>query len=141
MSGPNDARAFHAQRIVEFRANGGKLNPPFDTVPLLILTTVGAKTGQPHSTPMSYSTDGERLVVVAAKGGAPTNPDWYHNLVTHPEVTVELGAETFRARASVAAEPERTRLFDQHVALRPNFAEFQRLTTRQLPVVILERLG
>ena len=90
---------------------------------------------------MSYSVDGPRLVVVAAKGGAPTNPDWYRNLVVHPEVTVEVGGETFRARALVAGEPERGRLFAQHVALRPNFAEFQRQTTRQLPVVVLERLS
>jgi deazaflavin-dependent oxidoreductase (nitroreductase family) len=140
MSGPTDTRAFHAQRIAEFRANGGRLNPPLDTVPLLILTTTGARTGEPRSTIMSYSNDGARLIVVAAKGGAPTNPDWYRNLVAHPEVTVEVGGETFRARATVASKPERDRLFAQHVALRPNFAEFQRQTTRQLPVVILERL-
>jgi deazaflavin-dependent oxidoreductase (nitroreductase family) len=141
MSGPADIRAFHAQRIAEFRANGGRLDPPLDAVPLLVLTTTRARTSEPRSTIMSYSTDGARLVVVAAKGGAPINPDWYHNLLAHPEVTVELGGESFRARALVAGAPERARLFAQHVALRPNFAEFQRQTMRQLPVVILERLG
>ena len=140
MSEPADSTSFHAQRIAEFRANGGRLNPPLDAVPLLVLNTTGARTGQPRSTIMSYSTDGARLVVVAAKGGAATNPDWYHNLLAHPEVTVEVGGETFRARASVASEPERMRLFAQHVALRPNFAEFQQQTARQLPVVILEQL-
>ncbi len=140
MADQHAAQAFHAQRVAQFRANGGKLDPPLDTVPLLVLTTTGAKSGQAYSTPMSYSTDGARLIVVAANGGAATNPGWYHNLIANPEVTVELGTETFRARASVAAEPERTRLFAQHVALRPNFAEFQRQTVRHLPVVVLERL-
>jgi deazaflavin-dependent oxidoreductase (nitroreductase family) len=140
MTDEDAIRAFHAQRVTEFRANGGKLNPPLDTVPLLVLTTTGAKTGRIYSTPMSYSTDGERLVVVAANGGAATNPGWYHNLVANPKVTVEIGTETFRVRANVAIEPERTHLFEQHVALRPNFAEFQRQTARHLPVVVLERI-
>lgn len=140
MADQSAVKAFHAQRVAQFRANGGKLNPPLDTVPLLVLTTTGARSGQTYSTPMSYSPDESRLVVIAANGGAATNPGWYHNVVANPEVTVELGTETFRARASVAAEPERARLFEQHVALRPNFAEFQRQTTRQLPVVVLQRL-
>ena len=141
MADQSAVRAFHAQRVAEFRANGGKLDPPLDAIPLLVLTTIGARSGQSYSMPMSYSTDGTRLIVVAANGGAATNPGWYHNLIANPEVTVELRAEIFRARASVAAEPERTRLFAQHVALRPNFAEFQRQTARHLPVVVLERLG
>ena len=90
---------------------------------------------------MSYSTDGDRLIVVAANGGAPTNPAWYHNLLANPEVIVELGGDTFQARATIAPEPERTRLFNQHTASRPNFLEFQRNTTRQLPVIILTRIG
>jgi deazaflavin-dependent oxidoreductase (nitroreductase family) len=141
MSNPADIMAFHAQRVAEFRANGGKLTPPLDTVPLLVLTTTGAKSGERRATPLSYSTDGDRFIVVAAAGGATRHPAWYHNLVANPEVTVEVGGETFRTRASVAPEPERARLFEQHAALRPNFAEFQRRTTRQLPVVILERLA
>lgn len=141
MSAADDARTFHARRVAEFRANGGRLNPPLDTVPLLVLTTTGAKSGAAHATPMSYSTDGDRIIVVAANGGAPTNPAWYHNLLANPAVTVELGGDTFRARATVAPEPERTRLFNQHAANRPNFLEFQRQTTRPLPVVILERIN
>lgn len=133
-------QAFHARRVAEFRANGGKLNPPLDGVPLLVLTTIGAKSGQPRATPMSYTRDGERIVVVAAAGGSPRHPAWYHNLLAHPEVTVEVGGDQFQARATVAPEPERSRLFAQHTAQRPNFSEFQRLTTRQLPVVILERI-
>ena len=140
MTEQTDLQAFHAQRVAEFRANGGKLNPPLDTVPLLVLTTIGAKSGQPHATPMSYTTDGERIVVVAAAGGAPNHPDWYHNLVANPEVTIEVRGETFRARATVVSELERSRLFTQHAAQRPNFVAFQQRTTRQLPVVVLERV-
>ncbi len=80
-------------------------------------------------------------MIIASEGGAPSNPDWYHNLVANPEVTVELGAETFRARASVPGGPERTRLYDQQAALMPDFAEYHKKTTRQIPVVVLERLG
>jgi len=134
-----DERAFHAQRVAEFRANGGKLHPPFDTVPLLVLTTIGARSRRPHATPMSYTRDGERIIVVAVAGGAPQHPAWYHNLIAHPEVTVEVGGETFQARATVATEPERARLYAQHTAQRPNFVGYQQRTTRQLPVVILEQ--
>jgi deazaflavin-dependent oxidoreductase (nitroreductase family) len=140
MSAPTDLQAFHAQRIAEFRANGGKLNPPLDDVPLLILTTIGAKSGHPHATPMSYTRDGDHLIVVAAAGGAPQHPAWYHNLVATPEVTVEVGGERFQASATVASGTERERLFAQHAAARPNFVEFQRQTTRQLPVIVLDRL-
>jgi deazaflavin-dependent oxidoreductase (nitroreductase family) len=135
-----DLRAFHAQRIAEFRANGGKLDPPLDAVPLLVLTTTGARSGRQHATPMSYTTDGARIVVVAAAGGAPNHPAWYHNLVANAEVTVEVGDETFQAQATVANEPERSRIFAQHAAQRPNFVHFQRRTTRRLPVVVLERV-
>ena len=141
MPGTADIRAFHAQRVAEFRANGGKLSAPFDDIPLLVLTTIGAKSGRAQCTPVTYSTDGERLIIVAANGGAPTNPGWYHNLVAHPDVTVEVAAATFQARATVVMEPEHTRLFNLHAAHRPNFIEFQRQTTRQLPVIVLERTG
>jgi deazaflavin-dependent oxidoreductase (nitroreductase family) len=141
MAGTAETRAFHARRVAEFRANGGKLGAPFADVPLLVLTTTGARSGEARSTPVTYSTDGERLIIVAANGGAPANPDWYHNLIAHPQVTVEVGTATFQARAAVAAEPERTRLFNQHAARRPNFVEFQRQAVRQLPVIVLERVG
>lgn len=139
MTAPTDLRAFHARRIAEFRANGGKLNPPLDAAPLLVLTTIGAKSGKEHATPMSYTRDGERIIVVAAAGGAPQHPAWYHNLVANPEVTVEVGGERFQAHASIARGAERARLFAQHAEQRPNFVEYQRQTTRQLPVVVLER--
>jgi deazaflavin-dependent oxidoreductase (nitroreductase family) len=136
-----DKNDFQTNVITEFRANGGKVGGMFEGTPMLLLTTTGAKSGQPRVAPVAYTTDGDRLVVIASKGGAPTNPDWFRNLVAHPIVTVELGAETFRARASVAESPERERLYDQHAAIMPGFAEYQRKTTRQIPVVVLERVS
>lgn len=134
-------RAFNQNLIDEFRANGGKVGGMFEGAPLLLLTTTGAKSGQPHMAPLAYTTDNGRMVVIASKGGASTNPDWYHNLRANPDVTVELGTESFLARATIPEGGERQRLFDQMVAQMPNFGEYQRNTTRQLPVVVLERAG
>ena len=131
---------FNQQLIAEYRANGGKVSGMFAGAPLLLLTTTGAKTGQPRVAPLAYTTDNGHLVVIASKGGAPTNPDWFHNLRVNPEVTVELGTETFPARASVPEGAERDRLYDQMAAQMPGFAEYQRNTTRRIPVVVLERL-
>jgi deazaflavin-dependent oxidoreductase (nitroreductase family) len=141
MSTMADLKQFNENLIAEYRATGGKVTGQFAGAPLLLLTTIGARSGQPRTMPLVHSTDGDRLVIIASKGGAPTNPDWYHNLVANPEVTVELGSETFRARATVAEGAERERLYAQQAALMPNFAEYQKNTTRQIPVVVLERLG
>jgi deazaflavin-dependent oxidoreductase (nitroreductase family) len=126
--------------IAEFRANGGKVGGQFASMPLLLLHTVGAKSGQPHINPVAYTLDGDRYVIIASKGGAPTNPDWYYNVAAQPSVTVEVGTEQFQARATIPTEPERTRLYDQMAALRPNFAEYQRRTTRRIPVIVLARI-
>lgn len=123
--------------IAEFRANGGKVGGMFENTPLLLLHTTGAKSGQLRINPVAYIADGERLVVVASKGGAPTNPDWYYNVVANPEVSVERGTEQFKARATVAPEPERSRLYDRMVSVNPGFAEYQRNTERIIPVVVL----
>jgi deazaflavin-dependent oxidoreductase (nitroreductase family) len=123
--------------IAEFRANGGKVGGRFEGSTLLLLHTIGAKSGQERVNPLACIRDGDRLLVVGSKAGAPTHPDWYHNLAANPEVTVELGTEQFRARAAVAAEPERTRLFAKIVEERPGFADYQTKTTRVIPVVIL----
>jgi len=112
--------------IKEFRANAGKVGGPFLGKTLLILHTIGAKSGQEHINPVAYITDGDRFVIIASKGGAPTNPDWYYNLVAHPQVTVEVGTEQFTARASLATEPERTRLYDKMVEMMPGFADYQK---------------
>ena len=106
---------------------------------MIVLTTTGAKSGQPRTNPLVYLADGDQLVIFASKAGAPTNPDWYHNLLAHPRVTVELGDETFHADASVVQGEERDRLFAQQVAVMPGFAEYQEKTTRTIPVVVLTR--
>jgi deazaflavin-dependent oxidoreductase (nitroreductase family) len=137
MSGPND---FNQGIIAEFRANGGKVGGRFAGRPLLLLTTVGAKSGQERFIPLAYTTDGERMVVMASKGGAPTNPDWYYNVVANPDVTVERGVERFRARATVTEGAERARLFEQMAAQMPGFAQYQEKTSREIPVIVLERL-
>lgn len=129
------------QIIEEFHANEGQVGGPYEGVPLLLLTTTGAKSGQPRINPLAYNTDGERLVVIAAKAGAPTHPDWYHNLVAHPDVTVEVGTESFEARATVVGGAERDELYAKRVALMPIFAEYQAKITRTIPVVVLTRKG
>jgi len=125
--------------IDEFRANSGKVGGPFAGKTLLLLHTVGAKTGQARINPVAYVADGDRLVIIASRGGAPTNPDWYYNVLAHPLVTVEVGTEQFKAQAAVATEPERTRLYDQMVKMMPVFAEYQRKTRRVIPVIVLTR--
>jgi deazaflavin-dependent oxidoreductase (nitroreductase family) len=133
---------FNQNVIDQFRANNGTIiEGPFKGRSLLLLTTTGARSGQPRVNPLAYTRDGDRYVVIASKGGAPTNPDWYHNLLTNPVVTVEVGRERFQARASVAEGAERDRLFDAQARVMPGFAEYQRNTTRRIPVVVLTRVG
>ncbi|HEY5171049.1 MAG TPA: nitroreductase family deazaflavin-dependent oxidoreductase [Acidimicrobiia bacterium] len=135
----NDFNAFNAAVIDEFRNNGGQVTGMFAGAPLVLITTTGAKSGKRRTTPIVYTTDGDRLVIIASKGGAPTSPDWYHNLVANPDVTVELPNETFAARARVAEDPERERLYRAQAALMPNFDAYEKATTRKIPVVVLER--
>jgi deazaflavin-dependent oxidoreductase (nitroreductase family) len=123
--------------IDEFRANGGKVGGRFDGKTLLLLHTKGVKSGQEHINPVACIKDGERLAVIASKGGAPTNPDWYYNVVANPLVTVEVGTEKFQARALVADEPERTRLYEKMVEMMPGFDDYRRQTTRVIPVIVL----
>ena len=145
MTDPDPRAAFAAMTaalIEDFRAHAGKVTRgPFAGRPVLLLTTTGARTGQPRLAPLVYSRDGERYVILASKGGAPTHPAWYRNLVAHPLVTVEVGPETFQARARVTDGAERERLFAQHAADSPAFSDYQRRTSRVIPVVVLERLG
>jgi deazaflavin-dependent oxidoreductase (nitroreductase family) len=122
-----------------YRATGGKLFGRMGKSPILLLNTVGRKTGKKRTSPLLYVMDGEDFIIIASKGGAPTHPDWFHNVRANPQVTVEVGSETFPARATIAEGTERQRLFDQMAAQMPNFAEYQRNTTRKLPVIVLER--
>jgi deazaflavin-dependent oxidoreductase (nitroreductase family) len=132
---------FNRGIVEEFRATGGRLTGRFATRPILLLTTTGARTGLPRTVPLVYTTDGDSLVVIASKGGEPTNPDWYHNLVANPIVTVELPGDTYRARAIVTEGAERDRLFAQQAAQMPFFAGYARTTPRTIPVIVLKRLS
>ena len=128
----------NAAVIEEFRANGGKVTGPWKT--LLLLTTTGAKSGKTYTTPVGYMADGERLIVIGSKGGGPTSPDWYHNLVANPEATVEMGSETFKVRATVIKGEERDQLYARKIELSPVFADYEKRTTRKIPVIALERI-
>ena len=132
---------FNRGVVEEFRDNRGAVGGRFAGRPLLLLTTIGARTDLPRVTPLVFTTDGDRIVIIASKGGEPTNPDWYHNLAANPEVTVELGVETYPAHAVVAEGAERERLFAQMAAEMPFFAGYQRKVVRTIPVVVLERIG
>ncbi|HEX5365539.1 MAG TPA: nitroreductase family deazaflavin-dependent oxidoreductase [Acidimicrobiales bacterium] len=125
--------------IEEFRANGGRVGGRFEGSPLLLLHTTGARSGAERVNPVVYMADGDRLVVFASKAGAPTDPDWFRNLVAHPDVTVEVGGDTVPMRARVAEGDERERLWARQVEAMPGFAEYQAKTARRIPVVVLER--
>lgn len=133
---------FNEGVIQDFRANHGQITSgPFRGGSLLLLTTRGAKTGLKRTHPLAYTRDGDNLFVIASKGGAPTNPDWYRNLRANPRVTVELGPERFEANARVAKGAERRRLYDLQASRMPGFKEYERRTSREIPVIVLERAG
>ena len=125
--------------IEEFRANEGKVGGHFKNADLLLLHTTGAKSGKPRLNPVVYMLEGERYVIIASKGGAATNPDWYHNLTANPDVSIEVGTEKFQAQAEVIQEPQRRELYDLMAARYPFFAEYERQTERVIPVVVLTR--
>jgi len=131
---------WNAQTIKEFRANGGKVGGQFEGAPMLLLTTTGAKTGQKRVNPMMYQAEGDAIYVFASKAGAPTNPDWYHNLVANPRVTVERGTETYEAIATPVTGAERDRIYAVQGERYPGFAEYQEKTKRTIPVVSLARV-
>lgn len=131
---------YNSAVIDEFRTNQGKVEGPYRRMDLLLITVTGAKTGRRYTHPLAYTRDGDRLVIVASKGGAPTNPAWYHNLLAHPEATVELGTDKFKVRATPTAAAERERLFNQHAGQYPQFHGYQAKTTREIPVLVLERV-
>ena len=126
--------------IGEFRANGGKVGGRFEGAPLLLLHTTGAKTGRTRVKPLAYRRDGDRLVVFGTKGGAPTHPDWFHNIEANPRVTVEVGSDRFDADARVALPDERDRIWRLQTQDVPVMADYQKGIDRTIPVVILERV-
>jgi deazaflavin-dependent oxidoreductase (nitroreductase family) len=135
-----DQNTYDNQLIEEFRADRDKGGGAMKGRPLLLLTTTGAKSGKLRTKPMMYIPDGDRLLVIASNAGAPTHPDWYRNVRAHPEVTVEVGNETFKAIATVTEGLERQRLWSRVVELYPFFADHQAKTSRQIPVIVLRRL-
>ena len=134
-----DMNDFNASIIAEFRANDGKVGGPFEGSPMLLLTTTGAKSGLPRTAPLVSYREGDRLFIFASKAGAPTNPDWFHNISANPTVTVEFGPDTFEATATVVEGSERDRIYSAQATLMPGFAEYQENTTRVIPVVELVR--
>jgi deazaflavin-dependent oxidoreductase (nitroreductase family) len=129
---------FNARIIGEFRANEGRVGPPFEGTPLLLLHHTGARSGRDYVNPLAYLRDGDRYVVFASKGGAPSHPAWYHNLKAHPDVEAEVGTETLSLRANEARGEERDRLFSTQAQRSPAFAEYQtKAGERLIPVMVL----
>jgi deazaflavin-dependent oxidoreductase (nitroreductase family) len=123
--------------IDEFRANQGRVGGRFEGKTLLLLHARGARSRQERINPVAYVKDDDRLVVIASKGGSPTNPDWYYNILANPLVSVEVGTDAFQAIAQVAKEPERTRLYNKMVDIMPAFDDYRHKTTREIPVIVL----
>ena len=137
----NSFNDFNRALINDLRANGGRASSgPFKGGDVLILTTTGAKTGEARENPLAFSRDNGNYVVVASKGGAPTNPAWYHNLRANPIVKVEALGETFEARARVIdGDQDYERLYREHARKMPGFNEYRQRTSRRIPVIVLER--
>ncbi|WP_033261539.1 nitroreductase family deazaflavin-dependent oxidoreductase [Amycolatopsis vancoresmycina] len=140
MTTPSEMNDFNKQIVEEFRANEGRVGGMFEGKNVLLLTTIGAKSGAERLSPLVYTRDGDRYVVAASMGGAPKNPAWYHNLVANPKVTLEVGTEKFEATATVIADrAERDRLYAGMVAHAEGFADYEKNTSRLIPIVVLER--
>jgi deazaflavin-dependent oxidoreductase (nitroreductase family) len=136
-----DYEAFTRMLIDDLRSHGGQVTSgPLAGKPLMILTTTGVKTGLERTAIITYTRDGDRYSIAGSKSGAPTHPAWFHNLQANPEVTVEAGGETFKARAEVTHGPERDRLWERHVAALPEFGEYPTKTDRVIPMILLERI-
>jgi deazaflavin-dependent oxidoreductase (nitroreductase family) len=135
------ANDFNGPIIEEFRANDGKVGGMFEGRHLLLLHTTGAKSGQARVNPLAYRHDGDALVVFGSKAGASTHPDWYYNVLAHPQVRVEVGTEEFDAVARVAEGAERQRIWELQKRDIPVFAGYEQKTDREIPVVILERVA
>lgn len=135
----SDMGDFNKAVIAEFRANGGKVGGNFEGAPLLILHTIGAKSGQVRENPMMYLDDGDRILVFASKAGADSHPDWYRNLVANPEVEVEVGTQTYKAIATSLEGDERDAMYAKQASIYQGFQEYQDKTDRVIPVVALTR--
>lgn len=135
-----DTKNWNDPIIQEFRANRGKVGGNFERQPLLLLHHRGARTGVERVNPVAYQKVGDSYAVFASKGGSPTNPDWYHNLVANPRARVEVGTETFDVNARVTRGEERERIWSEQKRLNPGFADYEERTEREIPVVVLDRV-
>ena len=135
----NPVNNYNTQIIEEFHANEGKVGGPFEGATLLLLTHRGAKTGTVRTNPLAYIEEDGRYFVFGSKGGASTNPDWYHNLRANPDATIEIGTEKFDVTAEVLTGEERDRIWARNVRERPAFGEYEKRTSRQIPVIALTR--
>ncbi len=134
----HDYNSWNREVIEEFRANGGSAGGRLEGLPLLLLYNVGAKSGTLRINPLAYQAVEDSYAVFSSKGGSPTNPDWYHNLLANPEVTVEIGTETSKVRARVTEGEERERIWSKQKEDFPQFADYETKTSRQIPVILLE---
>jgi deazaflavin-dependent oxidoreductase (nitroreductase family) len=134
-----DFHAFNAGVVDQFRATHGQVTGDFAGWPLVLITHRGAKSGKEYTTPLVYTRDGDHVVIIASKGGAPDDPQWFRNLLANPDITVEIGADTYPARARVAEGDERERLYRAQADAMPNFDEYAAKTSRLIPVVVIER--
>ena len=134
----SDWNDFNRQVIEEFRANNGVVTGQFAGAPMILVNHRGAKSGTEYTSPLVYTRDGDNFVIIASKGGAPADPQWFRNLVANPDITVEVGAQRIPVRARVAEGDERARLYRAQAELMPNFDDYAKATTREIPVVVLE---
>lgn len=139
MSDLSDVNDFNRQIIEEFRANDGKVGGPFEGAPMLILHTTGAKSGKERLAPLVFQQVGTSWAVFGSKGGAPTAPDWYHNLVADPTASIEVGDQTVAVRARIATGKERDEIWTEQKRRMPGFADYEATANREIPVVVLER--
>jgi len=133
--------AMNAKVIEEFRANEGKVGPPFEGAPVVLVHHKGAKSGKPRISPLVYSRDGDSYVIIASFAGAPKHPAWFHNLMEHPETQIEVGTEKIQVRARRVEGAERAKLFEAQAEMMPIFHDYQAKTSREIPVVVLEPIA
>ncbi|MBN9790240.1 MULTISPECIES: nitroreductase family deazaflavin-dependent oxidoreductase [unclassified Pseudonocardia] len=136
---PMDFAAMNRAVIEEFRANGGRAGGMFEGKPLVLVHHVGARSGTERIAPLVPLIEGERVYIFASKGGADSNPDWYHNLIANPDTRIELGTDTLPVRVREVTGPERDEVYARQVALEPQFGDYQRKTDRTIPVLELQR--
>lgn len=134
------SKDWNKEIIKEFRENEGRVGGYFENSTLLLLHTIGAKSGEPRVNPLMYINDGEKFLIIASNNGGPSNPDWYHNIMAEPEIVMEAGTEKFKVLATIVDEPERTSYYSKMAASNSNFAEYENKTERVIPAIILSRL-